>query len=363
MPGTYRRPSTVMKAVALAACFSLCAVGTVGATPDDAASSLHPCASARTGPPPAAPSSFPVARSVAPSDLGTSVLQKVDGDPQIQCGRVELTTRTDIVYSSPGSAALTLDLQIPPTPALKPLVVYVPVGGFMQADKGGALGLRTYVAEAGYAVASIRYRTVADGAHYTDGVADVKSAVRFLRAHAAKYGIDPTRVALWGESAGGYLAAMTALTNGLPEFDIGDNLDQSSTVGAVIDKFGPSDMARIGADFDDETAAALTSPSFVSTRYFTGAPPGAADPLSYVQADAPPFLFMHGTDDRIVSPSQTLLLHNALRAAGANSTRYVIDGAGHGDLAAVGDNAKSAHLWSTTTVMQDLVGFLARAFG
>jgi dipeptidyl aminopeptidase/acylaminoacyl peptidase len=72
---------------------------------------------------------------------------------------------------------------------------------------------------------------------------------------------------------------------------------------------------------------------------------------------------MHGTDDRIVSPSQTLLLHNALRAAGANSTRYVIDGAGHGDLAAVGDNAKSAHLWSTTTVMQDLVGFLARAFG
>jgi len=358
-----RTTSKVLVAATLAAVLTSCALDTAGATPDDVSSPLHPCASARTGPPPAAPSSFPVARSVAPSDLSTSVLQKVDGDPQIHCGRVELTTHTDIVYSSPGSSALALDLQIPATPGLKPLVVYVPGGGFMQADKRGALDLRTYVAEAGYAVASIRYRTVTDGAHYTDGVADVKSAVRFLRAHAAEYGIDPTRVALWGESAGGYLVAMTALTNGRPEFDVGDNLDQSSAVGAVIDKFGPSDMARIGADFDDDTATALTSPSFVSTQYFTGAPPGAADPMSYVHADAPPFLFMHGADDRIVSPSQTLLLHNALRAAGADSTRYLIDGAGHGDLAAVGGNVKSAQLWSTTGAMQDLVGFLARAFG
>jgi fermentation-respiration switch protein FrsA (DUF1100 family) len=65
-----------------------------------------------------------------------------------------------------------------------------------------------------------------------------------------------------------------------------------------------------------------------------------------------PFLFFHGTDDRIVSPSQTLLLHNALRAVGVNSTRYVIDGAGHGDLGG------SAQLWSTTTAMDDLVEFL-----
>ena len=340
--------SKVLAAMTLAAILSSCALDTVGASPDD--ESQRPCAPAGAAPPTLP---FPGATTVAPSDLSTSIVQKVDDDPQIQCGRVELTTRTDIVYSSPGSAALTLDLQIPAAPGRKPLVIYVPGGGFVQADKGGALDLRTYVAEAGYAVASIRYRTVTDGADYVDGVADVKSAVRFLRAHAAEYGIDATKVALWGESAGGYLAAMTALTAGRPEFDLGDNLDQSSAVTAVVDKFGPSDMSRIGADFDAETAAALASPAFVGHQYFTGAAPGAADPLTYVGANDVPFLFFHGSDDRLVSPSQTLLLHNALRAAGVDSTRYVIDGAGHGPLGA------SAQLWSTTTVMGDLTGFLA----
>ena len=347
-----RTTSKVLAVVTLAALLSSCAPDTVGASPDD--ESQRPCAPAGAAPPTLP---FPGARTVAPSDLSTSVVQKVDGDPQIQCGRVELTSRTDIVYSSPGSTALTLDLQTPATPGLKPLVIYVPGGGFVQADKGGALGLRTYVAEAGYAVASIRYRTVTAGAHYVDGVADVKSAVRFLRAHAAEYGIDPTKVALWGESAGGYLAAMTALTAGRPEFDLGDNLDQSSAVAAVVDKFGPSDMSRIGADFDEETAAALASPAFVSHQYFTGAAPGVADPLTYVGPGVVPFLFFHGSDDRLVSPSQTLLLHNALRAAGGDSTRYVIDGAGHGELGA------SAQLWSTTTVMGDLTGFLATTLG
>jgi acetyl esterase/lipase len=271
------------------------------------------------------------------------------------CGIDEPSRRrlfdSDITGRPP--VALTLGVLTPATPGPKPLVVYIPGGGFVQADKGGALGLRTYVAEAGYVVASIRYRTVTDGASYVDGLADVKSAVRSLRAHAAVYGIDPTKVAVWGESAGGYLAAMTALTAGRSEFDLGDNLNQSSAVTAVVDKFGPSDMSRLGADFDQETASALASPQFVSHQYFAGAPAGAANPMTYVGPGDVPFLFFHGSDDRIVSPSQTLLLHNALRAAGADSTRYVIDGAGHGDLGG------SAQLWSTTTVMDNLVGFLA----
>jgi fermentation-respiration switch protein FrsA (DUF1100 family) len=106
------------------------------------------------------------------------------------------------------------------------------------------------------------------------------------------------------------------------------------------------------SDFDEETASALASPQFVGHQYFAGAPAGAANPMTLVAPGVVPFLFFHGSDDRIVSPSQTLLLHNALRAAGADSTRYVIDGAGHGDLGG------SAQLWSTTTVMDDLVEFL-----
>lgn len=350
MPRTIR-PSKVLAMAALAALLCACAPDSVGASPND--EELRPCAPAGT--PPTLP--FPAAKTVAPSDLSTSIVQKVDGDPQIQCGRAELTTHSDVVYSSPGAAPLTLDVITPATPDLKPLIVYVPGGGFVQADKSGALNLRTYVAEAGYVLASIHYRTVSDGARYVDGLADVKSAIRFLRAHAAEYGIDPTEVALWGESAGGYLAAMTALTTGRSELDVGANLDQSSAVSAVVDKFGPSDMSRLGADFDAETASALASPQFVSHQYFADAPAGAANPMTYVSPGDVPFLFLHGNDDRLVSPSQTLLLHNALRAAGVNSTRYVIDGAGHGDLGG------QPQLWSTTTVMDDLVGFLKANLG
>jgi hypothetical protein len=120
------------------------------------------CLQGRCSPTPHHRCPFPAPKTVAPGDLSTSVLQNVDDDPQIRSGRVASKTHTDVVYSTPGSAALTLDLQLPATPGLKPLVIYVPGGGFMQADKGGGLGLRTYVAEAGYVVASMRYRTVAD---------------------------------------------------------------------------------------------------------------------------------------------------------------------------------------------------------
>jgi hypothetical protein len=81
-----------------------------------------------------------------------------------------------------------------------------------------------------------------------------------LRAHAAEYGIDPTKVALWGESAGGDLAVMTALTAGRPEFELGDNLDQSRAVTAVVDKFGPSDMSRTGV-------ARFRQPPILRRRY------------------------------------------------------------------------------------------------
>ena len=114
--------------------------------------------------------------------------------------------------------------------------------------------------EAGYAVASVRYRTILDGATYVDGVADVKSAVRFLRARAADFGLDASRVAVWGESAGGYLAAMTGTTWGVGEFETGDHDDQSSEVSAVIDLFGPSDLLKTADDFDEAAQRANLAP-------------------------------------------------------------------------------------------------------
>jgi acetyl esterase/lipase len=266
-----------------------------------------------------------------------------------------------------------MDIQIPQTPGRrKPLVVFVPGGGFLQAPKESALDLRTYVAESGFVIASIQYRTVRNGATYRDGIADVESAIRHLRKNADRYQIDPRKVAVWGESAGGYLAAMVGVTNGIKIFEVGTDLDQSSDVQAVVDEFGPSDTSRTADDFDPHTKEAFIAKDNQTAQY-TGMARGmhgldtrmattAANPLTYVKATAPPFVLFHGSQDKMVSPSQTLILHNALIAVGGHSTRYVLDGAGHGDQSFLGDH-ESGLPWSAKQTMNIIVDFLNRSVG
>jgi acetyl esterase/lipase len=307
---------------------------------------------------------IPMATSVKPADTSTSIVIKPDPADQITCGRTAIKTVSSVVFAripGPGGQPreLALDILAPSKPGKYPLVVYVPGGGFVIAPKEGALNLRSYVAESGVMVASVQYRTVMDGATFREGITDVKSAIRFLRARAAEYGIDPTRVAVWGESAGGYVAAMVGVTNGVKAFESGDNLDQSSSVQAVIDKFGTSDTANVAEDFNPEMAG-FAAPGSPIARYMTddGKPfTPASDPLTYIDKSDPPFLIFHGSDDRLISPSQTLRLHNALRAAGVASTRYVLDGAGHGDLAFIG-NPTAGLPWSSREAMNLIVRFL-----
>src|ERR1700683_5002917 len=178
-----------------------------------------------------------MASTIAPGDSSTSIVIHPDPNDQITCGKTVVTAIDDVAFvrrSLPTgkSMDLLLDVLMPQSPGKKPLVVYVTGGGFIRAPKEAALNLRTYVAEAGFVVASVQYRTITDGANYRDGVADVKSAIRYLRANANRYGIDPSKVAVWGESAGGYIAAMVGVTNGVKIFDIGNNLDQRSDVHA-----------------------------------------------------------------------------------------------------------------------------------
>ena len=315
----------------------------------------------------------PIAASVAPSDTSTSIVIQPDRNDQIQCGKTPVKSIENVEYSAPKlpngkSTSLKMDLLIPESGRKRTVVVYVPGGGFVVAGKEGALNLRTYIAEAGFTVASVQYRTTRDGANYRDGVEDVKAAIRFLRANAAKYGIDAKTVALWGESAGGYLAAMAGVTNHNSTFEAGADLDQSSDVQGVIDDFGASDISKIAADFDAVTQHAVyTNPGLVgyigkssgANTLDSGIATGAANPLKYIQADAPPFLIFHGNQDRMVSPSQTLMLHDALVATGVRSTRYVVDGAAHGDLSFMGDT-QSGLVWSTNKIMNLIVDFLNR---
>ena len=318
-----------------------------------------------------------MASTIAAADTSTSVVIHPDPNDQITCGKTDIKTIDDVVFttrtlSNGKPIDLAMDIQMPAAPGRKPLVIYVTGGGFIQAPKESALDLRTYVAEAGFVVASVQYRTITNGAKYRDGMADVKSAIRYLRANADKYDIDPKKVAVWGESAGGYIAAMVGVTNGVKTFDVGNNLDQRSDVQAVIDKFGASDTSKISADFDSHAQEANNSKDNPIAQYIgleprthlldARAAATVANPLTYISSADPPFLILHGSQDKLVSPSQTLMLHNALVASGAHSTRYVLEGAGHGDLSFLGDS-KSGLPWSTNQTMGIIVGFLRSSIG
>lgn len=318
-----------------------------------------------------------MASTITASDPSTSIVIHPDPDDQITCGKTAIKTINDLAFTTrtlPNGKPIDLlmDVQMPVAPGKKPLVVYVTGGGFIQAPKEGGLNLRTYVAEAGFVVASVQYRTIANGANYRDGISDVKSAVRYLRANADKYGIDPKKVAVWGESAGGYIVAMVGVTNGVKTFEVGNDLDQSSDVQAVIDKFGASDTSKLSADFDSHAQEANNAKDNPIAQYI-GLEPAShrlgaraattvANPLTYISSADPPFLVLHGSQDKLISPSQTLILHNALIAAGAHSTRYVLEGAGHGDLSFLGDS-KSGLPWSTNQTMGIIIGFLRSSIG
>jgi len=301
---------------------------------------------------------------IEPGDTSTSIVIHPDINRQIQHGATALTSFENVVYSKPlssqGGRCLHIDIHAPQSPDRKPLVVFLAGGGFVTADNKSALNLRTYVAEAGFVVASIEYRTVSDGATYREGLADLKSAIRFLRKHAETYGIDPEKIAVWGESAGGYLASLAAVTNDDGSFDIGDNLDQSSRVIAVVDKFGPSDVSKADADFNPEKRLRVPERR---VRYVNGFSPDgglqdpASNPITHVKESDVKYLLLHGSKDGLISPSQTLLLHNALLAAGVNSKRYLLEGANHGDLSFLGEK-DSGLPWSSADTMDIIVDFL-----
>jgi acetyl esterase/lipase len=336
---------------------------------------LRPGASRPTGNVPLSGvlSNIAIAKTIKPSDTDTSIVIDPAG-PQIQYGKTGITTHTNVVYSTPKTngkiSQLEMDIQVPSTLGSKPAVVFITGGAFVLANKSASLDQRSYIADQGYVVASITYRTVLARATWRDAVADVKSAIRFLRAHAKTYGISPETVALWGQSAGGYLAALAGATNGDSQFDIGDHLDESSDVQAVVDEFGPSDLSKIAADYDAAMQKAKNRPGNPLAKFVLGpdtelsvdddpSEVRAANPATYISPRTPPFIELHGSGDQLVSPSQTLLLHTALRAKGIPSTRYVLQGANHGDMPLITD-PRAASLWSTKTVMGIIVEFLAR---
>ena len=236
----------------------------------------------------------------------------------------------EIAYR-PGCAACTLDLSVPAgnsaTP--RPGMVIVHGGGWRAGDKraGVFAQLPFEYAQHGYVAISINYRFATEGSVATC-VEDAKCAVRWLRAHAKEYNVDPRRLGGFGNSAGAHLVAMLGLADkqaGL-EGD-GPYQDQSSMLQAVCTGAAPTDFLNWGAQRD----AAATARMLGGTEATAAARARLLSPVTYAHAGAPPFLLIHGNADKTVPIGQSESLIKALRAAGAKgSNLLIVDGADHG---------------------------------
>jgi acetyl esterase/lipase len=234
----------------------------------------------------------------------------------------------DLVYVAGGHERNKLDLYLPEyIEGPLPLIVWIHGGAWYAGSKNDWSPAVPMVSK-GYAVASINYRLSQHGV-FPAQIEDCKAAIRWLRANAAKYGLDPERIGVWGASAGGHLVALLGTTAGVKEWDRhGGNLDQSSRVQCVVDWFGPTELTGMGVEGDppgSPVALLIGGPAQENKEKAR-----KASPLSYVDKHSAPFLIMHGDKDDIVPLRQSELLADALTKAGVEVTLQVVKDNGHG---------------------------------
>lgn len=266
---------------------------------------------------------------------------------EITEGQIDVIS--NIIYSQVtlrnANRPLKMTLLVPRTQEAKPAIVYYPGGGFTSANHEKFIEMRMALAKAGFVVAAAEYRTVPD--RYPALINDAKAAVRYLRAHARKFGIDPQRIGVIGDSAGGYVAQMMGTTNGEKQFDTGDFTEVSSDVQAAVTIYGISNLMNIGEDYPEAIQEVHKSPAVTEALLIHG--PAFADfagesilsdpqkaleasPIGHIKQGMPPFLIMHGSADKLVSPIQSEQLYRALTEKGNQADYIEVEGAGHGDL-------------------------------
>ena len=211
-----------------------------------------------------------------------------------------------------------------------PCIVWICGGAWQRMDKAAHLAYLGTLAQEGFVVASVEYRTSNEGTHPMQ-LCDIKAAIRYLRAYAKRYRINREKFGVMGESAGGYLSCMVALDQD-KKLDTGEYLEYSSQVQAACPWYPPTDASHF--PYDDVEKAAMSSESLLMGFNVMTHPQEAYEnsPVSKVTPDAPPFLLIHGTKDSTVPFSQSEELYDALEAAGCDVTLLALDGAEHADL-------------------------------
>lgn len=268
-----------------------------------------------------APAAQPAPAAPAPLDATRPALLPVE-------------VKRDILYDTIGGQKLYLDLAAPKEGGPYPCVVVFHGGAWMlgsrkelSAGARGAPSVIERVAARGYVVASIGYR-LAPKFPFPAQVEDARAAVRFLRARAKDYRIDPDKFAAGGFSAGGHLALLLGLASGVKDWNAGGNLDESAKVQCVIDFFGPTDLTLYSGS--PGIVDSYLAPVFGKNCKTDPEVLKKASPITYASRGAPPVLMVHGNFDLIVPVVHSERLLKKLKDAGATAELITVRGEGHG---------------------------------
>lgn len=276
-------------------------------------------------------------------------------------------TYPDLVYGAVGQQPLHLDIYLPTTgKGPFPVVLHIHGGGWFLGERYPIEPYMEPLLDNGIAIASVQYRLTGHRQEFGDDLTfpaqihDLKGAVRWLRANAGTYNLDPTRIGAWGSSAGGHLAALLGTSGDVKrlEGDIGGNLEYSSRVQAAANYYGPCDILNEALDITDPPGGEDHDYYFSTRSRLIGwsqqgqgigdiranqnnpdvpyptlvALTVDAGSLAHVSADDPPFFIGHGTLDFDVPVAQAQKLNDALVAAGVDVELHIVPGAVHDDL-------------------------------
>ena len=252
--------------------------------------------------------------------------------------QADVTVEENITYGKGGDTELKLDIARPDGDGPFPAIAFIHGGGWYQGNRQGYRGQIVEAAKRGYVAATISYRlmkfdeakkeTTTATPNFPAQIHDAKASIRWLRANADKYDVDPERIGVTGGSAGGHLSLLVGLTDASSDLEgDGGNPDQSSRVQAVVNVFGPTDMA---ACYETSSVAWIFRLFMGGTPDEIGETYKAASPITYASADDPPILTLHGDRDALVPIAQATTLNEKMKSSGARHTLMIFEGQGHG---------------------------------
>lgn len=250
-----------------------------------------------------------------------------------------VTGHADVIFSSvTGYRPMVVDIYMPPKQKgarAKPLIIYIHGGGWIGGHTRQAAAFTNFpqvlakLASEGFVVASLEYRLAAE-ARYPAQLQDVRAAIRFLKTNAAKYGIDSSRVALWGGSAGGHLAALGAATCGLDGIDEKPQAPGSECVQGAVIWYGVFDYAAM---IGPMIARGETGPVMLlgceTAASCPAAKLAAASAVTFLDVKDPPFLLIHGMADKVVPVDQSNIAYDRMKAVGINVEKITMPGIDH----------------------------------